>query len=546
MRSFYKLKAFSTILMLTILVSLIVIGCKKNDPVDDNTPPAAEDIKTPVDIAPTTGTRDQLTKDSIFLYARQIYFWWNSVPEYSTFNPRSYPSFGAELYAITRFGINPLTNKPYEFNGDANGADTNTPKYSYISDRTQQNPVASVSQKQSSVDLLGNGNDFGLLVKPYGSETSYMLYVQAVYDGSPAEKAGFKRGDRFDIINGTKIGTNYNGEYGFFYNALFNSSTITIGGKTSSNVAFNRSLNEAVYKSSPIYKDSIYTAGSKKIGYMAYARFSSESNSLPEFDRVFNKFSQQGVTDLIIDLRYNGGGYVTTAQNLINRIAPSSLGGKVMFIEYYNKLMQAKKATILTKQPLLDGNGRVQYQNGKMVTYADLDFSVSANTNRFQKVGSLNSVQNVVFIVSASTASASELMINSLKPHMNVKVVGATSYGKPVGFFPVRIDKYDVYLSMFETQNSNGDGKYYAGIIPDTGTSTADNDNPNYDFGDTNEASFAAAFNYLVKGTYTSDVKTTNTILAKRVEILSFKGKSLDDIEFKGMIQSPNKLKLLQ
>ena len=533
MKSSYNLKAVSLFLFIALLVNL-ASGCKKNDPAEDA--PVQTETKTPADVAPATGTRDQLSKDSIFLYARQIYLWWDLVPNYDTFKPRDYPSFDSELYAITRFGINPLTNKPYEFQADANGADTYEPKYSYISDITQQNPVAYVPEKKSSVDLKGNGSDFGLLLGIYGQRTSYTLSIKAIYPGSPAAIAGFKRGDKITKINNKSFGTNYDTEINEINSALFNSSSIRISGTTIENVSYDRNLTTAVYKSSPIYKDSVYTSGSKKIGYIAYARFSEDNNSYPEFDRIFSKFVQQGVTDVILDLRYNGGGFVTTAQNLMNRIIPSSLNGKVMFTEHYNKLMQEGGATILSKQPLTGVNGRAG-------TYADVDYSVKANTNYFQKVGALNSVKNVVFIVSSGTASASELVINSLKPYLPVTIVGSTTYGKPVGFFPVRIDKYEVYFSMFETQNSKGEGKYYLGLTPSTGNSTADNDNVNYDFGDLRESSFAAAYNFLTKGTFTAEVKSSGSIMSQKPEVISSQSLFLDN-EFKGMIQDPKKLKL--
>ena len=539
MKSFRRLKYSLNKLLAAFLLTSAIIACKKDNPAEV---PVTIEVKTPVDNVPATGSRDQLTKDSIFLYARQVYLWWDEIPDYKTFNPRKFTSLDDELYAITRFGINPATSKPYEFDANPDGQDSRFPKYSYISDATSQGAIGFVPEKQSSVDLEGNGNDFGLLAAAYGTETEYSIYVQAVYPGSAAAEAGFRRGDRFNKINGRTIGTNYNTEYAFFYNALFGGSTVTIEGKTSANASFTRTVNKTVFKSSPIYKDSVYTAGDKKIGYMAYARFSSVENSLPEFTRIFKEFSQKGVTDLILDFRYNGGGYVSTAEHLINLIAPASLNGKVMFVEYYNELMRSKKATILSNQPLLDASGRSQYQNGKLVTYADVDYSVKGNTNYFKKEGSLNTVKNIVFIVSENTASASELVINSLRPYLNVKIVGATSYGKPVGFFPLRVGNYDVYLSMFETQNSKGEGRYYAGFTPDTGLSTADNDNPNYDFGDLKEASFSAAYNYLTKGSYFSQAAAT--ISSKRAEVLGTKDNRVLNNEFKGMIQSPGNLKL--
>jgi carboxyl-terminal processing protease len=534
-KSFSSVYGFVALLM---MLNLVLLGCKRKNPVVD------EDkvVTTPDDKAPTTGTRDQLTKDSIFLYARQVYLWWDKLPTYEEFKPRNYPSFESELFAITRYGINPSTNKPYEFSPNQDGSDSNEPKYSSITDITTYNPIAYIPGRKSTVDLHGVGNDFGLLVKPIGVETAYAMYVQAVYPNSPAAKAGFKRGDRFTRLNNQNFGSNYNADYNFFYNALFNSSSVKIEGTTGTGTTFNRTLNKAVYNSSPIYKDSVYTSGSKKIGYFVYGRFSDENDSFPEFERVFSRFVQAGVTDLIVDLRYNGGGYVNTAENLINRIAPSTLNGRVMYSEYYNELMQQKKATILAKQPFLNSAGQPQYIGNRVMTYADVDYTVATRTSKFQKVGALTNLKSVVFIIGASTASASEMVINSLKPHMPVKVVGSTSYGKPVGFFPMRIDKYDVLFSMFEVKNSKGEGGYYSGITPDTGSSTADNDNSNYEFGDSRESAFAAAYNYIANGSFTSSSKSTSTISAKPMEALSSQGKDLADFEFKGMIQTPEDL----
>lgn len=515
----------SGFLAAALVLTIIVSGCKKDIP-DPPTNPSTV-AKTPDDKAPTTGTRDQLTKDSIFLYARQVYLWYDAIPDYQTFNPRSYNSYSSEIFALTRFGKDPLTGLPYEYNEE----DSNSPKFSYVSDITQKNPIAYIPATTASVDIEGNGNDFGLLVSPRGEETNYSIYVKAVYGNSPAERAGFKRGDRFNIINDKPFGKNFNAEYNIFYNALFVGSSITIEGTTSNNTPFKRTLYRAVYNSSPIYKDSVYLAGQNKIGYISYARFSNESNSLPEFSRVFKKFSDAGVTDLIVDLRYNGGGYVGTAEHLINYIAPLSLNGKIMFSEVYNQLMQQKKAAILSKQPF----GR----NGQ--TYANVDYSIKGNTNYFQKLGTLNTINKVVFIITEGTASASELVINSLKPHIDVKIVGSKSYGKPVGYFPIRIDKYDVYLSMFETRNSKGEGRYYNGFEPDTKVSTTDDDNPNFDFGDLREASFKAAYNYITKGTFVSEAGAK--ILSVKPEIEAKPLKPLNR-EFKGMIHNPSDLNL--
>src|SRR5690606_17262554 len=151
--------------------------------------------------------------------------------------------------------------------------------------------------------------------------------------------------------------------------------------------------------------------------------------------RVFNRFSAAGVDGLIVDLRYNGGGYVATAEYMANLIAPATLTGRTMFSERFNESMQQGRVDILKNQPV----------SGTRYTYADYDYSEAANTYTFTKNGGPASVSSVVFIVTGETASASELLINSLAPHMDVKLVGATTFGKPVGFFPLKIGEYEIY-----------------------------------------------------------------------------------------------------
>ncbi|HMR83994.1 MAG TPA: S41 family peptidase [Niabella sp.] len=143
----------------------------------------------------------------------------------------------------------------------------------------------------------------------------------------------------------------------------------------------------------------------------------------------------------MIDLRYNGGGYVSTAESFANTILPSGANGGVLFKEVYNTTMQNKQATLLKNQPVYLNNIKQSY------SYYDLDFSVSRNTAYVKKKGSFNAsgnISTVYFIVSDNTASASELLINSVKPYFNeIYLINAPfsandnpnyTYGKPIGF----------------------------------------------------------------------------------------------------------------
>ena len=532
---------------LLFLITIFVVtftSCKKDTPTP--TPPV------------TTPTRADLTKDSIFLYAKQLYLWNDALPTYEAFKPRGYTSkttdflnYESELLAIANSAKNPATNRAYEYY--ANGTDT---KYSYISDIANKNPVAYIPNKTSAVDLEGNGNDFGLKISAYGQSEGgvepFVLYVTAVYQNSPADKAGMVRSHKILKINNQTIGANYTAERDDINTAL-NATSIKLEGITHVNgipdAPFTVNLTKASYKSSPVYAAKVFTSGSKKIGYLAYARFSNLNNSKPEFDAAFAKFAAENVSELIVDLRYNGGGYVSTAEYLINQIAPSSLNGKVMYSEHYNTLMQGGGAAILNNQPFLDATGKPIFNNGRLVTYADFDYSVKGNTEIFLKNGPLTGVSKVVFIVSGSTASASELVINSLKPHIEVKMVGTQTYGKPVGFFPIRLEnKYDVYYSLFQTKNSLGQGDYYSGFTPDVAFTDVrgDLDDPRNNFGDPKEYYTSVALKeFGATGPITIAAAKTMSINGKSVSVQSLKPMKPigNGNEFVGMIETDHRIK---
>jgi carboxyl-terminal processing protease len=226
-----------------------------------------------------------------------------------------------------------------------------------------------------------------------------------------------------------------------------------------------------------------------------------------------------------------------------------------MFTTYYNDYLQKitadqRKASILAHQPLLDDAGKLQTfttgVNGKYATYADLDYqSTSAdNIEKFAKSGSLN-LSRVYFIVTGSTASASELTVNSLKPVMDVKLIGSTTYGKPVGFFPIRIDKVDMYIPEFETKNQLGTGGYYSGLTVDKEAS----EDLTKAWGDDSETLLAYALNYAKLGNFilpvakAASLSATSTTLPAKLSAaeMSSLSNNLDQNNFKGMIASPHK-----
>ncbi|SDE97167.1 S41 family peptidase [Chitinophaga filiformis] len=451
-----------------LFLSLLWFACKKDKQTDPPTPPAE-------------GTREQLTTDSLYLYAKQIYLWYDAIPAIDVFKPRQYATGGnvlsnyqRELYAITQFKTNPTTGEAYEYSGIPGH-----PKYSFITEESLS------GGRQGAIDLSDKGEDLGLGLSASGNE----VRIRIVYPASPAANAGLTRGMKVNAINGTTV----NSSSGAFIENALNGSNVTMTVEKTAGVPQQVSLTKAKYTSSAVLKTATLNAGTQKVGYIAYGRFSLFSVTKAAIDQAFAKFVTDGVTSLIVDLRYNGGGYTESAEYLVNQIAPNSLDGKVMYVEYFNDLLQKGQAPILKEQLYRNAAGETVMWNGHLATYADLDYSVSGNTFKFTSDGSLNSVKQVVFIVSGNTASASELVINSLKPYMPVKLVGATTYGKPVGFFGIKIDKYTVYMSNFYMQNANGNGDYFHGMDVDIPAE----DDVRHDFGDPEETGVMSALNYI-------------------------------------------------
>ncbi|RFZ94159.1 hypothetical protein D0C36_00970 [Mucilaginibacter conchicola] len=452
---------------LIILSSALFTACKKDKPAQ--------------------ASSLDLIKDSIYYYSQQTYYWNTSLPSYENFRPRSFSgstdinSLSKEVDALSQYAINPKTNKPYEYDEDAPGQ----AKYSFI----DEGGVAG--------SIGGTNGDFGFA--PFWPSMND-LRIKYVYPGSPADNQGIKRGYQIVKINDKTDLAATDANVDFLIKAYAYSNTINMTLKRYDGTTFDVSLSTASYTVNPVLTSKIFELdGGKKVGYMVFNSFTELDNAQPRIDAALNAFKAASVTDLVIDLRYNGGGAVETAQYLSNLLAPDAAFGTPMFSYIFNETMSSGKATILKNQ--------VRRSNGQTYNYYDaFDFSAAANTENFEKqpFGSFAGLNNIFFIVTGSTASASELTINNLLPKRNIKLIGNTTYGKPVGFFALNINKYQLYVPQFETKNSLGKGGYYAGMQPGStdyaGKYAADD--VSKDFGDPEEQLLKYALNYVKVGTF--------------------------------------------
>jgi C-terminal processing protease CtpA/Prc len=311
-------------------------------------------------------------------------------------------------------------------------------------------------------DDVTSPGDFGLTVFFFADGD---LRVRLVEPNSPAAKAGIHRGWQITKINSnTNINTT---NASFIIQNIYESTSSSIEFKKPDGSSETISLTAGHYTEKPVYLDSVYTVGSKKIGYLVYNSFlGDETQVASEFQRVFNKFSSRNVNDVVIDLRYNGGGYVSLQERLANYLINNAGNGGMMMKQIYN-----------------DKNSQLN------------------QTTNFHKTGSLD-LSRVYFIVGSSTASASELLINNLKPYLDVRLVGPThTHGKPVGFFPIPVGtEWYVFPVSFRSVNKNGEGNYFNGLAVNNQVE----DGLDKDWGDASEACLASVIRNITTGRYSS------------------------------------------
>ena len=304
----------------------------------------------------------------------------------------------------------------------------------------------SVLEGVLSGNTLNNGMDFALRYKT-GSNTDIYGWVRYIIPNSDAATKPIQRGTIFYDINGTPLTVDN-------YRSLLANDTYTInladydGGNITPN-GQTVSLTKTALAENPILLNTVITNGSHKIGYLMYNGFYSTYDN--QLNSVFGSFQTQNVTDLVLDLRYNSGGSISTATKLASMITGQFTG------QLFAK----------------------QQWNAKAQSYYESN-SPSSLENRF--VGNLNSLNlNKVYVLTTNaTASASELVINCLKPYITVVQIGTTTTGKNVGsitlydsptFAKQNVNprhKYAMQPIVLKIVDKNGFGDYTSGIAPTT------------------------------------------------------------------------------
>ncbi len=356
--------------------------------------------------------------------------------------------------------------------------------------------------------ISGNSKTTGIdfMLGRIGSSDNLFGFVRYVMKDSPAEKAGIKRGDIFIKVDDQTITVSNYQSLLFSKDQYKYSFANVVNNKLSPN---NRSLTVTAIQmqENPILKDTVLSVNGSNVGYLVYNQFNSDFDL--QLNDVFKKFKDAAISKLILDLRYDGGGDVESAIYLASMIH-STDKNKIFLKSQYNKGLQDYFVQHYGASSLLD------YFTDKIA---------KTSTSPETPINSLG-LSVLYVITSDNTASASELLINGLKPYMQVKMIGIETTGKYVGSTTLRDmdskgvvntqDPWTMQPIVVKIANSQGVTDYVNGLSPDI--RAEEDPGLMLPFGDPNETLLQAALN---------DIKG-----------LPQKGLMLKSISFKKLIDS--------
>ncbi len=346
-------------------------------------------------------------------------------------------------------------------------------QYSYID-------VPEEQQTRNNIQSVTYGFDFVLINDPTGTTTHSVARVLQVLPDSPAEAAGLVRGDFITLVNGDNVSSSSTTQLQSGQGVTLTVASLASGEDAGTVVwgdTRELTLSTAVeMDNNPFACAKVFEANGMRVGYLLYSEFRmgrddndlTDQSYMEEMQSVFSFFKQAGVTDFILDLRYNQGGHVVCAQEMASMLAPASALGQEFAHFVYNDKRQ------------------------------DLNYTLLLQTEYSQ----YNLNLDRLFIISGLyTASASEMMINNLSPHMEVNLIGTQTEGKNVAM--TRIDSpynFVIYPVTSTVYNSEGKSDYADGFTP---AYTIDELEyyPWYDLGDERELLLYNTLQWIAGGT---------------------------------------------
>jgi carboxyl-terminal processing protease len=361
---------------------------------------------------------------TVYQTLRDWYFWYDKIPALSPF------TFADPDALLDAARYRPLDST-----------------FSYISTAASSQAFYGESQ------YLG----FGFSMK---FTVGYELRVTDVYPASPAAEVGFDRGSEILTLNGKSIQRTYeDGEWNTIWGGEEEGYAVNVTFKNAAGEAKSGRMAKRVVTIPTVPHVSVHQAGGRTTGYIVFKNFVEPSYAA--LDAAFARLREAGATELVLDVRYNGGGLIAVAQHLGGLIGGDRTSGEVFAQYVHNDKRSSNNSAI-----------------------------------RFARPASAFPLNRLIVITTRSSASASELIINALKPFIPVVVVGDNSYGKPVGQYGFRVCEKMLWPVSFSVQNARGQGDYFGGFAPDCRAA----DDIGHALGDSREASLAAALTYVATG----------------------------------------------
>ena len=380
----------------------------------------------------TTG-QNTFVRDTL----RDLYLWYQHLPNA---NPSRYGSPEAYLEAVR---YRPL--------------DTS---FSYITSKAANDAFYSDSQ------FIG----YGLATTTSDSE----MRILQVFDDSPASEAGLARGDRILEINGRSVSSLIaSGQIGNAFGAteIGVQSRIRFAHRDGEEHA--ATMTKRLVTIPTVSLTRVIEVDGRKVGYLFFRNFVRPSYEA--LDNAFAALKEAGVQDLVLDLRYNGGGLVDVAVHLSSLIGGAVTRGNV-FAEFRHN----------------DRNTRYN------------------ETLRFEETEQTLNLSRLFVIATRSSASASELVINSLRPFIPVTVIGDRTYGKPVGQYGINFCDKVLAPVAFSLVNADGQGDYFDGIAADCGAP----DDIEHDLGTADEGSLFEALHVIRTGSCSATTDVSRKLRA--------------------------------
>ncbi|WP_166335431.1 S41 family peptidase [Sphingobacterium chungjuense] len=476
-------KYITIFLALFVAISSIVTSCSKE--IEPTEPP----------VVPSTRSTEQLVADSICYYYKEQSYWSSAIATanpISSFTDRFFVS-NVDLMTNARLALSQLVAQTPVHAG-YNGA---IDRFSYVAE-------ASLSGSSLRADREDGYGIYETLAR-INNDTIGHIYISLAEGGSPAARAGIRRGDKITGINNNRNlqvpivgGVAQNQTAILLVRQALESPAFTIEVEREG-VTYRHNLQYDNYEIDPLIADTIYTIQGRSIGYFGLSSFEQTRTSgnigtafRSRLDAIFSRFNAAQVQDIIVDFRYNIGGYVHAAEYVANHLINN------------------------------EGDRRLMYKSDTNPNLRQGRYAGEFDDVNFLKNTTLNP-RKLYFLVGNNTASASELVISALMAYYNpngnddagsrrMEIIGTPSavkpgtnipstYGKPMGFFPQTImNRVDLWAASFKIINARNYTDYFNGI-PATYPIPVQ-DNILYNFGDPRESMIYTALYHSVNNSY--------------------------------------------